>query len=332
MKPVISIIVPVYNSEKYLKQCIDSVLSQSYRNIELILVDDGSVDGSVSMCDEYASTDSRVHVIHQKNSGTASARNTGIDAATGDYITFIDNDDYWNSTECLQNVVSCLDESNADIVMFDSYVYWQDTDTMIEPGNKCNRSMIVGKKTHEALEHVIRHGGMNVCIWAKIVRASIIKENGIYFPVGMRNEDTYFVGQLLLHAKTYDWIENTFYVYRKGHTGAQTTNGVKYSNVIDLKKICIEFIDYTEKNINDAELKKVLLGYISWPYCVWLGQAGLLGKEVCNDKKDMIHYSYVLKDSVWPKARKIGIIYRILGMRITCKLLGAIMKRKNHFA
>ena len=93
IEPLISIIVPVYNSEKYLSRCIESILAQSFRNLEIILIDDGSKDASSSICDSYAASDSRIKVIHQENGGIAKAQNTGLDIAHGDYIAFADNDD-----------------------------------------------------------------------------------------------------------------------------------------------------------------------------------------------------------------------------------------------
>ena len=94
--PLISVIVPVYNAEDYLRYCIDSILQQSYTNLEVILVDDGAKDSSPAICDEYATQDSRVTVIHQENGGIAKAQNTGLDAAHGEYIAFSDNDDILN--------------------------------------------------------------------------------------------------------------------------------------------------------------------------------------------------------------------------------------------
>ena len=97
MYDLISVVIPVYNVEKYLEKCLDSVVEQTYRNLEIILVDDGSTDNSGAICDRYAQKDSRVVVIHQKNGGLSKARNVGIDTATGKYISFIDSDDYVGS-------------------------------------------------------------------------------------------------------------------------------------------------------------------------------------------------------------------------------------------
>ena len=112
MNQLISVIGPVYNVEKYLPQCMDSILSQTYNNIQIILVDDGSTDSSTLICDEYACKDNRVEVIHKENGGLSSARNAGIDVARGNYIIFIDSDDYWASNGLLQSVAdNCMGEN-----------------------------------------------------------------------------------------------------------------------------------------------------------------------------------------------------------------------------
>ncbi|MCI6432047.1 MAG: glycosyltransferase [Lachnospiraceae bacterium] len=101
----ISVIIPVYNSCRYLGTCVESIRKQSYENVEIILVDDGSTDGSGKVCDQFSENDKRVIVIHQKNAGASSARNTGLRVASGDYMMFMENDDYWNDVFCLESIV-----------------------------------------------------------------------------------------------------------------------------------------------------------------------------------------------------------------------------------
>lgn len=112
--PLVSIIIPVYNAEKYLRYCVDSILQQSYTNLEVILVDDGAKDSSPSICDDYAQSDSRVTVIHQPNGGIAKAQNTGLDAAHGDYIAFADNDDILDSRN-IELLLHALKSTGADM-------------------------------------------------------------------------------------------------------------------------------------------------------------------------------------------------------------------------
>ena len=115
--PLISIIIPVYKVEPYLRKCLDSVVQQTYRNLEIILVDDGSPDSCGAICDEYATKDERITVIHQENKGLSAARNAGLDIATGDYIQFVDSDD-WIEPDALATVLSIAEDHHVDIVCF----------------------------------------------------------------------------------------------------------------------------------------------------------------------------------------------------------------------
>jgi len=333
MNPKISIIVPVYNSEKYILQCIQSLTEQTYGNIEIILVDDGSKDNSPVICDNCSKKDCRIKVIHKANGGTSSARNEGIKAATGEYITFVDNDDYWNTKDCLEQIVVYLNESGADILMHDCYVYWMDNHTLVSPANSCKRNNIVHKSPSEALNHIISQRGINRCVWSKIIKTSLIKKHKIYFPEAKRNEDTQFVGQLLLYASSYDWFEQPFYVYRKGHETAQTMNGITYKLLSDLEDICIEYIDYVNKNIKDNDYRKVLLSYIAYPYCVWMGQSKMIEnkKEILPNVKRMKEYFYILKYNIDPSVKKVALVSKIFGFSITSTLLGYYIKKNNHF-
>lgn len=127
----ISVIIPVYNVEKYLKQCLDSVLCQTYKNLEILLVDDGSTDNSGSICDDIAKMDSRIKVIHKENGGLSSARNAGLDLAIGDYIAFVDSDDYLDLST-FENCIAKLLETDADVCMFSHFT----TDGQYEKAHK----------------------------------------------------------------------------------------------------------------------------------------------------------------------------------------------------
>lgn len=332
MSPKISIIIPVYNSEKYLDRCLKSIVEQSYDAFEIILVDDGSKDNSPAICDKWNEIDARVKVIHKKNGGTSSARNVGLDAVRGEYVTFMDNDDYWDDPNCLSKVMACLDETKADVLMHECKVYWIDDDAITLYPNKCRRENVAFKPAKEALGHIISSGGINRCVWAKVMKTSLINDNKIRFPEGMRNEDTDFVGKLLLVARSYDWYEDSFYVYCKGHEGAQTTQKLNVSMVRDLEKICIDYVEKVEKTIEDKEFKKVLLSYIAYPYAVWMGQSTMVDdkKAIKEDKKRMKKYSSVLKNNLDPSVKKVSLAFSVLGFSITSKLLGVYIFKNNH--
>lgn len=123
--PLISVIIPIYNTGKYLYNCLDSIINQTHKNLEIILIDDGSTDGSAEVCDEYGKKDNRIIVIHQKNAGVSKARNAGLKIAKGDYLHFPDSDDYID-LDCYEYCLNLMNEHQCDIVSFDYYVTYKD--------------------------------------------------------------------------------------------------------------------------------------------------------------------------------------------------------------
>ena len=188
MKETISVIIPVYNTEKYLKKCVDSVLAQSYKNLEIILVDDGSTDNSGKICDEYANMDERVKVIHKKNGGLSSARNTGLDIASGNYIGFLDSDDYI-SPEMYEQMVSKVEE---DYVVCNLFVRINEFGNVF-PKNDYHKEG--GKTTEiEYLRELLMHiGDVSVCtkLFSKVMIGKL------RFDEKRLNEDLLFMLSLI---------------------------------------------------------------------------------------------------------------------------------------
>ena len=159
MQQKITVIVPVYNVENYLGRCIQSIISQTYRNLEIILVDDGSTDNSGNICDEYAKKDGRIRVIHQKNRGLSGARNAGINVATGNYIGFIDSDD-WIDSDMFELLLHYANEHNADIVQCDTYINYKNG---MEKNNYENLNVRVLDTVQAMKETVYTNTNMSVC-------------------------------------------------------------------------------------------------------------------------------------------------------------------------
>lgn len=206
--PEISIIVPVYNAEKYLKQCIDSILSQDFTDFELLLINDGSKDSSASICDEYAQKDKRIRVFHKENGGVSSARNLGIDKAQGNYVAFIDSDDYIDS-----NYLSILTNIEADLVVTGYTLSGKgDCPTCIE----LTDSLYTGQEIANCLSSFLDKMLMRTP-WDKLYNLKIIKKHSIYFNQQMRiAEDTVFVQTYLLYCKAIAFQSGTPYHYRIG--------------------------------------------------------------------------------------------------------------------
>ena len=179
----ISVIVPVYNVEKYVKRCIDSIVNQSYENLEIILIDDGSTDLSHQICDDLAKKDSRIIVVHKENGGLSSARNTGLDIATGDYIYFIDSDD-WVALDTFQYAMNLIDKYNLDAVEFE-YRYVSSTSEKIKE-RKEKIKILEGKDILQNYMYATTvRGNYSVCIC--LFKSTVLK--GIRFREGKIAED-----------------------------------------------------------------------------------------------------------------------------------------------
>lgn len=211
--PEISVIVPIYRVERFLPQCIDSILKQTFRNIEVILVDDGSDDGCPAICDAAAEKDARVRVIHQKNQGLSAARNAGIDAAQGSTITFVDSDDYIEP-DMLEKMLERMKKDGSELAVCNYH-------RVDEQGRELPRYV---KESPIDADEVITNRNKAVeklCIqkfWYYIIACSKLYARRLFddirFPVGKRNEDVYVAYQVLWKAEGVSILKEPLYVYR----------------------------------------------------------------------------------------------------------------------
>lgn len=206
--PKISIIVPVYNVEKYLNKCLDSILAQTFEDYELLLIDDGSSDKSGNICDEYEKKDKRVKVFHKENGGLSSARNAGIDAACGEYIGFIDSDDYIDN-DMFEQLYNDVTKNDADVAVCGIYNCYRNVVRL-----ECSRNIYKIVDNEEALRLVLESKIVSVHACNKLFKKECFVEDR--FPVGMTSEDAYTIPELL--SKCQKIVINTtakyYYVHR----------------------------------------------------------------------------------------------------------------------
>ena len=247
---IISIIVPVYNVEKYLSECVDSVLSQSFYEMELLLIDDGSTDGSGTICDEYAMRDSRVRVFHKVNGGLSSARNYGIDRANGDYIIFLDSDDYWNNSDVLSYLYEIIKRFDADVVRGE-YI------SIDEEGNE----ILTLPRNKKDIE-------LEILDSAAFYKRAIAGENFSWLYLFKRDslnefrfdESCKFQEDIDFNIKYYSqnhkcvYTSRQFYVYRKRRNSIVTT--LKIENLEGSFSLCDVFDEYSTL-VSDEELKTI---------------------------------------------------------------------------
>lgn len=252
---LVSIIVPVYKAEKYIHQCIDSLLAQTYRNIEVILVDDGSPDNCGKICDEYAAKDCRVKVIHQQNGGVSVARQTGIDHATGEYSIHADPDD-WVELNMIEELVAKAVADNADMVICDFYRESKSDRIHVcqNPGNDMSAISIIRK---------ILNGQLHGSCWNKLLRRERVVDVS-FFPKDLCIlEDTLYNIRILAKNIKLSYASNAFYHYRVDNDGS-LCNIVSEKNFISKAKAA-EYIElFCRKNFPEL----TVLDFISLKSCV----------------------------------------------------------------
>lgn len=222
--PIISIIIPVYNVEQWLRQCIDSILIQSFTNFELLLIDDGSTDKSNEICDKYAKTDNRIIAHHKPNGGVSSARNFGIDHARGEFIIFVDADDYWIDCKALETLYSKIYDNNLDIIRGD-YISVDYAGTVIEYAHSINKQIYQDQilSAGEFIKNII--SGEFFLVLA-LIRKSII--NDIRFDTTMVFlEDMKIFVEILNKNPKCSYINLPFYAYRKLESSASSVISTK---------------------------------------------------------------------------------------------------------
>jgi glycosyltransferase involved in cell wall biosynthesis len=322
-----TIIIPVYNSEKFLKACVTSIQEQTYKNIEILLVDDGSTDKSPEICDILAAEDVRIKVIHQENAGTSAARNKALENATGDYVMFMDNDDFWAKKEGLFEIQEQLQQSQADVLLFDATKRYGDKDEFTGEST-LSRDLVLGKSAAEALDVLLKENKLVRAVWTKVIKNSLVSENSLRFPEGKRNEDTAFTADLLSVARSYDWYNYYFYIWVK--TGeSQTAKRTSFESMEDLKYILETRLSHLENM--ESGLKEMYLSYFAYPYVVLLGQVKEAAKRDKVKSKKLIQelkkYSFLIKYDLHPNVRQVKKVYSLIGYRGIVWLLGHAMEK-----
>ena len=253
--PLISVIVPVYNVEKYLRRCLDSIVNQTYKNLEIILVDDGSVDNSGNICDEYAVKDKRIQVIHKENGGLSSARNKGLDIINGEYVSFIDSDDYVDNSFIEKLYTICIN-NNVDIAQCDFSEFG---------ANGCDLQNDViknNKYTQNELQEKIytKTGYKSIVVWNKLYKCYIYRD--LRFPFGKVHEDEFTTYKAFFVCKTPIVITNEkLYYYR---VNPDSIMRKKFNlNRLDVLEAFEERINFFKEKKQENLSYLALIGYSS---------------------------------------------------------------------
>ena len=239
--PLISVIVPVYNVEKYLRKCLDSICVQTYRNLEILCVNDGSTDDSAAILEEYAARDARIKVFTQPNGGLAAARNTGLRHATGEWVTGVDSDDYLAPDTYEYALADTTNET--DIIVFGTKIIWQgipEDPAMQEYFNLPYNG--IQPLNFETFSHT------PVTFWDKLWRASFVKQYGVSFPPGLWYEDTHFFHSLAPFARNISYRPEQKYMYVRRSGSIMSESSDCNPKVLDRLRIAQATLEFYRGN------------------------------------------------------------------------------------
>lgn len=260
----ISIIIPIYKVEDYLHKCVTSVLNQNYKDIEVILVNDGSPDNCPKICDEFSRVDNRVKVIHKVNGGSSSARNAGIKIAEGEYIMFLDSDDYWEGKDCLLNLVTSMKANNTDCIFYGTKDINLESNTQkIARGNYNIKEIQLNKEA--AIQSLFDTGHFPGSAWVIAIKRQLIINNNLFFIEGIKAEDIDWIINVFVNAKLFDAVNDPFYMYIKNRPGAITTTADAKS-VKDILFSINKWTPILEKEPSKSNL--LLLSYLAHQYLI----------------------------------------------------------------
>ena len=333
MQQLVSIVIPVYNVEQYLKRCVDSVLKQSYQNMEIILVNDGSTDSSMDICNHYKRVDSRIQVVHKRNGGLASARNAGMRLMKGEYLFFLDSDD-WIESETIEELVLVAEKYEVDFVRFrPMYAGWPNH----ADGSLCDFGTEAGMKEKKYLREDIEREiyprliatdnlnmGAIVAAWRSLYRVGFILNNNLFFNENIRySEDSLFSALLLTKTNSFYYLDGPRY-YHYYYNPASITKSFRQ----DRWESCLRLMDSFEKEFGHYKnydfTKQLRLQNI---YCVMVAvnQANNIEdinkrkkylSALCRDKKviDIMKYISLVHGGLKLKLKLLAIKYKLIGV------------------
>lgn len=294
---IISIIVPVYNVELYLKRCMEYLLNQTWENVEILLIDDGSKDKSGELCDYYSSLDSRVKTIHKENGGLSDARNVGIQNATGEYVVFVDSDDYIEKDLCDSLAKTINSNTGIDVI---SYRAIKEEEVKVSYMNVVDTERVCCGIDY--VKSILDKGNLNIEAWLYCYKLSFLLDNDLFFRKGLLHEDFEFTPRALLLAKNVVHINNIGYHYIIRENSISTAKDMS-RNAMHMYSTCLEHekrFGNLRRDARSLVMDQCVITYLS---------AFSVGKMI--KRKDFIDKRFVLKNAHRPKTIAKSILFCI---------------------
>lgn len=313
----VSFILPIYNVEKYLSECVESILVQTYSDFEILLVDDGSPDNCPVLCDEWARKDDRIKALHKPNGGLSDARNYGLEHAQGDYVVFVDSDDFWVNKDCLENLMNVVDvHPECDFIGFNCSYYYYDTKTF-KKWVAYDESLSKPTDKDTVLCSLVASGTFPMSACLKIIKRKSLSEINLHFIKGLLSEDIPWFIDLLEGAKKCMFINDYIYAYRQGVVGS-ISNSFSVRNFNSILRIIDNELQKLEGRTFNEKTKDYIKSFLAYELCICLGGLGQLEKSVRNEYYEKLKpYKWLLKFCQNPKVKKVSILNSLVGFRLT---------------
>lgn len=310
---LISFIIPVYNAFPYLEHCVRSILQQSYRKIEVILIDDGSTDDSGSLCDRLAQEDARIRVLHQANQGLSATRNNGIKAAQGDYVVCVDSDDYWWANDDLAYLVSMV-QSNPllEVIGFNCRYYYSESSRVVD-WQPYDAQLALESSMQKAFCLLNASGTVPMSACMKLIKRETLLKHNLFFPIGLIGEDIPWFVDLVEHIQSCCFVNRYVYVYRQNVSNSITQSHVdkRFEHLMYIIESEVEKVG--KRNIASAT-KDSLYSFLAYELSI-LYSIVADTKDAENNRKRLGQYAWLLQYTTNPKVKKASYVHRLIGLR-----------------
>lgn len=329
MKPLFSIVIPVYNTVKELGRCVTSITTQSFLDYELVLVDDGSTDGSGKLCDALAEKNDKIQVIHKENGGASEARNTGVRATSGEYLLFVDSDDMWDDPNALANIAQIVaDSQQPDAVCFGVSIYNEEGKLV-----KIRKPILPDrplKTKEELLRHLVYTNQYFSAPYVKALRRDFFVENNLFFVKGLLSEDIEWSARIMIHSREMAIYSSAFYKRIRREEGS-LTSAIDEKNVLAILTSIEKGVVYAKQNAENDALLELYYEYWAYQYAMLLGLSAVAQKE--QDWADIAtrlkKLSWLLRYDHVKKVKWVRRCYKTLGFHNTVRLLSMYYKRRR---
>lgn len=317
----ISYILPVYKVEAYLRECVKSITCQTYKDIEIILVDDGSPDGSPALCDQLAVEDYRIKVLHKLNGGLSDARNEGLKLATGEYIIFMDSDDLWIGEDSLDKLVSLIMQYPGCTFYGFNCQYYYPHSNIYTKWVPYADEVLTPISGSFAMVSLVKSGTFPMSACLKVIDRQWLIDNQITFKVGQISEDIPWFINVLDNSPKCVFINDYIYAYRQNVSGSITASGDErtFNCLLDIVKTELRLID---KRSFPSDAKNALYSFLAYEVSILMAFVCSLPKEKQTEARANIkQFSWLFKYTQNPKTRMVSRMYNVFGYSITERVL-----------